>query len=58
MEAANVKTVPFDGNVNSVPLLDVSRGNEPLKAEIVETISEIVDSGRFVGGPYLSLIHI
>ena len=47
-----MKTAPFDGSVNSVPLLDVSRGNGPLKDEIVETIAEIVDSGRFVGGPH------
>ena len=38
--------------VTSVPLLDFQRGNSPLKAEILETIAEIVDSGRFVGGPF------
>jgi dTDP-4-amino-4,6-dideoxygalactose transaminase len=35
-----------------VPLLDVGRGNQPLKAEIMEAFSEIYDSGRFIGGPY------
>ena len=38
--------------INSVPLLDFQRGNSPLKAEILETISSIIDSGRFVGGPF------
>ena len=36
----------------SVPLLDVGRGNQPLKEEIMTAFSEIIDSGRFVGGPY------
>ncbi len=39
-------------SVNSVPLLDVGRGNQPLKQEFMETISEIFDSGRFVGGAH------
>ena len=32
--------------------MDFQRGNSPLKAEILETISSIIDSGRFVGGPF------
>lgn len=47
-----MKKAPIDSSVNSVPLLDVSRGNAPLKEEIVATITEIVESGRFIGGPY------
>ena len=47
-----MKTIPIDSNINSVPLLDVSRGNAPLKDEIMTAISEIIDTGRFVGGPY------
>ena len=47
-----MKKVPFDSTINSVPLLDVSRGNGPLKEEILSTIAEIVESGRFVGGPH------
>ena len=39
-------------SVQSVPLLDFHRGNAPLKAEIMETISSIIDTGRFVGGPF------
>ena len=48
-------TAPFDSlsnEVTSVPLLDVGRGNSPLKAEIMESFSQIYDSGRFIGGPY------
>ncbi len=40
-------------DVSSVPLLDVSRGNQPLKAEIMEALSSIIDSGRFIGGPFV-----
>ncbi|MCH2181677.1 MAG: DegT/DnrJ/EryC1/StrS family aminotransferase [Mariniblastus sp.] len=39
-------------SIQSVPLLDFHRGNGPLKAEIMETISSIIDTGRFVGGPF------
>ena len=42
----------MSNEIKSVPLLDVVRGNQPLKAEIMEAFSQIYDSGRFVGGPY------
>lgn len=35
----------------SVPLLDVNRGNHSLRNEILESIAEVVDSGRFLHGP-------
>ena len=35
-----------------VPLLDVNRGNSVLLPEIKETIASILESGRFIGGPY------
>lgn len=38
--------------VTSVPLLDVSRGNEPLHQEFRDAFDEILSSGRFVGGPH------
>ena len=41
----------------SAPLLDVGRGNSPLKAEIMESISQIVDSGRFIGGPFVEFLE-
>ena len=37
--------------VTNAPLLDVGRGNAPIKAEIMELISEVYDSGWFIGGP-------
>lgn len=35
----------------SVPLLDVNRGNATLREEILASIAEVVDSGRFLHGP-------
>ncbi len=35
----------------SVPLLDVVGGNAPLRAEILDAIAQVVDSGRFLHGP-------
>lgn len=35
---------------NSVPLLDVGRGNAPLKEEFLEAIGRVLDSGRFLHG--------
>ncbi|NLF69918.1 MAG: DegT/DnrJ/EryC1/StrS family aminotransferase [Candidatus Anammoximicrobium sp.] len=35
----------------SVPLLDVNRGNQALRNEILEAIANVVDSGRFLHGP-------
>ena len=34
-----------------VPLLDVNRGNAPLREEILAAIAEVCDSGRFLHGP-------
>lgn len=48
---------PNLSDVTSVPLLDVSRGNQPLKAEIMEALSSIIDSGRFVGGPFVESLE-
>ena len=38
-------------NTTSVPLLDVNRGNQSLRDEILESIAAVVDSGRFLHGP-------
>jgi dTDP-4-amino-4,6-dideoxygalactose transaminase len=35
----------------SVPLLDIGRGNRPLRDEILQAIAEVYDSGRFLYGP-------
>ena len=39
-----------DGHV-PVPLLDVVRGNEPLREEILQAIANVLDGGRFLHGP-------
>jgi dTDP-4-amino-4,6-dideoxygalactose transaminase len=52
----NPKTAPVF-SVDSAPLLDVGRGNQPLKAEIMESISQIIDSGRFIGGPFVEFLE-
>ncbi|MEL7496319.1 MAG: DegT/DnrJ/EryC1/StrS family aminotransferase [Planctomycetota bacterium] len=44
-------------NVNAIPLLDVGRGNAPLKDEILGSLSEIIDSGRFIGGPFVKFLE-
>jgi dTDP-4-amino-4,6-dideoxygalactose transaminase len=43
--------------IKSVPLLDVGRGNAPLKAEIMSAFSDIIDSGWFVGGPHVKSLE-
>src|SRR5262245_6961495 len=37
--------------VSSVPLLDVNRGNAPLREEILAAVAKVMDSGRFLFGP-------
>jgi dTDP-4-amino-4,6-dideoxygalactose transaminase len=37
--------------VANVPLLDVNRGNAPLRDEFIEALTRVVDSGRFLFGP-------
>jgi len=49
----NAATTGETTQCTSAPLLDVGRGNQPLKLEIMEAVSEIIDSGRFIGGPYV-----
>ncbi|MEO0529441.1 MAG: DegT/DnrJ/EryC1/StrS family aminotransferase [Planctomycetota bacterium] len=34
-----------------VPLLDINRQNEPLRAEVLSAITEVVDTGAFLKGP-------
>ncbi|MEZ6088716.1 MAG: DegT/DnrJ/EryC1/StrS family aminotransferase [Pirellulaceae bacterium] len=35
----------------NVPLLDVGRGNAPLRQEMLDAIGQVIDSGRFLYGP-------
>ena len=38
-------------SVSSVPLLDVGRGNLPLREEFMQALGNVIDSGRFLYGP-------
>ncbi|MEX1040886.1 MAG: DegT/DnrJ/EryC1/StrS family aminotransferase [Pirellulaceae bacterium] len=37
--------------ISSVPLLDIGRGNTPLKQEFMDAFEQVLDSGRFLFGP-------
>ncbi len=43
-----------DTLITAVPLLDVSRGNGPLRDEIVAALADVYDSGRFLHGPQVT----
>ncbi len=43
--------------ITSVPLLDVGRGNDPLKEEFKAVFNEIIESGRFIGGPHCQALE-
>jgi dTDP-4-amino-4,6-dideoxygalactose transaminase len=40
--------------LNSVPMLDINRGNRELHDEIMTAIAKVVESGRFLHGPEVS----
>jgi len=42
---------PSRATGNPIPLLDVGRGNGPLREEILAAVAEVIDSGRFLHGP-------
>lgn len=44
----------MSGPVAGVPLLDIARGNSPLREEFIEALASVVDSGRFLFGPEVS----
>jgi dTDP-4-amino-4,6-dideoxygalactose transaminase len=43
--------------LSAVPLLDVNRGNDPLRDEYLEAIRGVCESGWFVGGPNCSQLE-
>jgi dTDP-4-amino-4,6-dideoxygalactose transaminase len=43
--------------VSKVPLLDVNRGNSDLRDEILEAIAQVVDSGKFLHGPEVTVLE-
>ncbi len=46
-------TQPF----SPVPLLDVNRGNAPLREAFLEAIGQVIDSGRFLYGPDVEVLE-
>jgi dTDP-4-amino-4,6-dideoxygalactose transaminase len=40
-----------------VPLLDVGRGNQPLREEFLAAIAAVIDSGRFLHGPEVTQLE-
>jgi dTDP-4-amino-4,6-dideoxygalactose transaminase len=45
--------LPFPSNASTskVPLLDVGRGNNPLRDDFINAVARVIDSGRFLHGP-------
>jgi len=43
--------MPQTSTSSSVPLLDVGRGNAPLREEFLEALAGVIDSGKFLFGP-------
>ena len=41
----------------TVPFVDLNRMNEPIRAELLEAVSALVDSGAFVNGPAGRLVR-
>jgi dTDP-4-amino-4,6-dideoxygalactose transaminase len=40
-----------------VPLLDVGRGNQPLREDFLAAIAQVIDSGRFLHGPEVTALE-
>jgi dTDP-4-amino-4,6-dideoxygalactose transaminase len=53
----NLREYRENTEVTSVPLLDVSRGNEPLHQEFRDAFDDILSTGRFVGGPHCQTLE-
>lgn len=47
----------MSGPVAGVPLLDIARGNSPLREEFIEALAGVIDSGRFLFGPEVSALE-
>lgn len=41
-------------SISNVPLLDVGRGNAPLRQEFIDALAAVIDSGKFLFGPDVS----
>ncbi len=47
----------MSGSTAGVPLLDVARGNTPLREEFIEALAAVIDSGRFLFGPDVTALE-
>lgn len=47
----------MSGTHNPVPLLDVSRANQPIRQELIDALAAVVDSGRFLFGPEVGALE-
>jgi dTDP-4-amino-4,6-dideoxygalactose transaminase len=43
--------------LGKVPLLDVGRGNQPLRDEFLAAVAAVIDSGRFLHGPEVTQLE-
>lgn len=57
MTPAPLDNAEHNDILSAVPLLDVNRGNAMLRGEILEAITRVVDSGRFLHGPDVSRLE-
>lgn len=47
----------MSGCNTGVPLLDVARGNLPLREQLLEALGAVIDSGRFLFGPEVATLE-
>jgi dTDP-4-amino-4,6-dideoxygalactose transaminase len=46
-----ISAIEEQQTIKQVPLLDVSRGNRLVQREIMQSLAEVIDSGKFINGP-------
>jgi dTDP-4-amino-4,6-dideoxygalactose transaminase len=44
----------MDTNNNPVPFLDLKAQHDPIRAELLDAIAEVIDRSAFAGGPYVA----
>ncbi len=44
------ESIKHSSPITNVPLLDVQRGNGPLRQALLESVARVLDSGRFLHG--------
>ncbi len=55
LHAGNQASLSFSNSTSiPVPLLDVSRGNDAIRSEVLQALAEVYDSGRFLHGPQVT----